>query len=219
MKRSICCLVVFVFALGMQANGKNGIKMDDRRGMCVPADVEKGWQKRTIKVPDKKSDIVTLFEAFYKVWPTIESSRIVQETNPSLVVKNEYYEEGSIIDRKNGYVESSSYEGEGLGMVSACVWKRNNGHKLFAVNFHVLGGNDFVCFYDFDPVKRTLTPEESPVKREHLKSPEKSPLWYDLPHQGKTMTVVEDGGSDAVVINYYEFDGQNLKFARQETQP
>lgn len=39
MKRSICCLVVFVFALGMQANGKNGIKMDDRRGMCVPADV------------------------------------------------------------------------------------------------------------------------------------------------------------------------------------
>jgi hypothetical protein len=33
------------------------------------------------------------------------------------------------------------------------------------------------------------------------------------------MTVVEDGGSDAVVINYYEFDGQNLKFARQETQP
>ena len=116
-------------------------------------------------------------------------------------------------------MESSSYEGEGLGMVSACVWKRNNGHKLFAVNFHVLGGNDFVCFYDFDPVKRTLTPEESPVKREHLKSPEKSPLWYDLPHQGKTMTVVEDGGSDAVVINYYEFDGQNLKFARQETQP
>lgn len=68
MKRSICCLVVFVFALGMQANGKNGIKMDDRRGMCVPADVEKGWQKRTIKVPGKKSDIVTLFEAFYKVW-------------------------------------------------------------------------------------------------------------------------------------------------------
>ena len=40
MKRSICCLVVFVFALGMQANGKNGIKMDDRRGMCVPADEE-----------------------------------------------------------------------------------------------------------------------------------------------------------------------------------
>ena len=219
MKRSICCLVVFVFALGMQANGKNGIKMDDRRGMCVPADIEKGWQKRTINVPGKKSDIVTLFEAFYKVWPTIESSRIVQETNPSLVVKNEYYEEGSIIDRKNGYVESSSYEGEGLGMVSACVWKRSNGHKLFAVNFHVLRGNDFVCFYDFDPVKRILTPEESPVKREHLKSPEKSPLWYDLPHQGKTMTVVEDGGSDAVVINYYEFDGQNLKFARQEIQP
>ena len=168
MKRSICCLVVLAFALGMQANGKNGIKLDDRRGMCVPADVEKGWQKRTIKVPGKKSDIVTLFEAFYKVWPTIESSRIVQETN---------------------------------------------------VNFHVLGGNDFVCYYDFDPVKRTLTPEESPVKREHLKSPEKSPLWYDLPHQGKTMTVVEDGGSDAVVINYYEFDGQNLKFSRQETQP
>ena len=82
MKRSICCLVVFVFALGMQANGKNSMIKEGRGGMCVPADIEKGWQKRIIKVSGKKSDIVTLFEAFYKVWPTIESSRIVQETNP-----------------------------------------------------------------------------------------------------------------------------------------
>ena len=64
MKRSICCLVVFVFALGMQANGKNGIKMDDRRGMCVPADVEKGWQKRTSVAYDRKQPYRTGDEPF-----------------------------------------------------------------------------------------------------------------------------------------------------------
>lgn len=50
MKRSICCLVVLAFALGMQANGKNSMIKEGRGGMCVPADIEKGWQKRTIKV-------------------------------------------------------------------------------------------------------------------------------------------------------------------------
>ncbi len=193
-------------------------QMEGQGGMHVPGDIEKFWKKRVIHVPGQKSDIVALFEAFYIEWPTIESSRIVHDTNPSLAPENKYYEEGSIIDRKNGYVESIWFEGEPLGTVSACVWKRQNGHKLFAVNFHIgqKQGKDFVCFYDFDPAKRTLTPEESPIKKEHLKFPDKSPLSYVLPHEGKMLEVIEEGNGDDIVITNYEFDGQNLKFAGQQ---
>ena len=186
-------------------------EMESQGGMYKPVDISRYWDKRTITVPGKKSDIVALFEAFYAEWPTIEGSRIVHTTNPALAPDETYYEEGSEIDRKNGYVESAWYEGEDLGTVSACVWGRKNGHKLFAVNFS--GGDNFLCFYDFDPATRTLTPEENPVKKEHLNFRGKAPLWYTLPRIGKTLEVVEDAPGDNVAFTYYTFDGQNLKFA------
>ncbi len=190
-------------------------EMEGQSGMYAASDVKKYWKKRVIKVPGQKSDIVALFEAFYAEWPTDEGNRIVHVTNPSLAPEGELFEDGSEIDRKNGYVESAWYEGEQLGTISACVWKRKNGHKLFAVNFHVgeKATEDFLCFYDFDPAKRTLTPEESPVKQQHLKFSDKKPLFYSLPHEGKTLKVIEDDGDDGVVITKYDFDGQNLKFA------
>ena len=191
-------------------------EMEGQGGMYIPDDIAKYWKKRVISVPGQKSDIVALFEAFYKEWPTEEGNRIVHVTNPALAPSEENFEEGSIIDRKNGYVESAWYEGEDLGTISACVWNRKNGHKLFAVTFVRHAANGYLCCYDFDPDKRTLTPEESPVKREQLNYPDKSPLWYDLPQEGKTLTVVEDAPGDDVAITYYEFDGQNLKFDRHE---
>ena len=185
-------------------------EMEAQGGMYKPSDIAKSWMKRVINVPGQKSDIVALFEAFYKEWPTIEGSRIVHTTNSSLAPDETYFEEGSVINRKNGYVESAHYEGEELGIVSACVWNRKNGHKLFAVNFSC--ENEFLCFYDFDPAKRTLTPEESPVKRENQVYPDKAPLWYTLPEEGKRLEVAEDAPGDGVVSTYYDFDGQNLKF-------
>ena len=200
-------------------------KIEKQGGMYAPSDVARFWKKRIIQVPGSKSDIVALFEAFYAEWPTVEGNRIVHMTNPSLAPEHELYEWGSVIDRKNGYVESAWYEnedpegespeGENVGVVSACVWNRKNGHKLFAVNFN--SEKDFVCFYDFDPAKRTLTPEESPIKKEHLNFPDKEPLWYTLPQEGKTLEVVERVDDDYKVWStYYKFDGQNLKFAGHE---
>ena len=198
-------------------------EMESQGGMYSQSDVKKNWKQRVIKVPGQKSDIAALFEAFYTEWPTLAGSRIVHETNPTQFPENDYYEEGSTIDLKNGYVESAWYEPEEIGTVSACVWKRKNGHKLFAVNFHIYNHPnrtdknptmDFLCFYDFDPAKRTLTPEESPIKREELCYPDKEPLWFELPQEGKTLTVVEDAPGDEVAMTYYSFDGQNLKFEK-----
>lgn len=189
-------------------------EMESQSGIYDAADVEKHWQNRPIKVTGEKSDIVALFGAFNKEWPTHEGNRIMHEADPASVPDDGFYEEGSIVDRKNGYVESSWFESEDLSVVSACVWNRKDGHKLFAVNMGKARNDmgEFVCFYDYDPAKRTLTPEASPVKKEHLLFPDKPIELYRLPHEGKSMEVEERGGLifiDAI----YTFDGQNLKYA------
>ena len=63
----------------------------------------------------------------------------------------------------------------------------------------------------------TVDKKESPIKKEHLNFPDKEPLWYTLPQEGKTLEVVERVDDDYKVWStYYKFDGQNLKFAGHE---
>ena len=190
-------------------------KVENHKGLSEPSELAKGWKQRTITVKGQKSDIVALFEAFHNAWPTDAGSRIMHQASPKQYPAGELYEEGSIIDRKNGYVESAWLEGEDLGAISACVWNRNNGHKLFAVTFDNTE-NNFICFYDFDPAKRTLTPEKSPIKKEHLNYPDRDPAWYTLPREGKRLEVVEDTPEGGVALVHYDFDGQNLKFTERK---
>ena len=189
-------------------------EMEGQSGIYDAQDVKKYWKNRTIQVKSGKSDIVALFEAFDAEWPTHEGNRIMHTAKPNEVPEGEFFEEGSIIDIKNGYVESSWFECEDWSVVTACVWNRKNGHKLFAVNMGKARNDmeEFVCFYDYDPAKKTLTPEESPVKKEHLLFPDKPIELYRLPREGKVMEVEERGG--LIFINaIYTFDGQNLKYA------
>ena len=190
-------------------------KVESHKGLYEPSELAKGWKQRTIAVKGKNSDIVALFEAFHNAWPTDAGSRIMHQASPKQYPAGELYEEGSIIDRKNGYVESAWLEGEDLGAISACVWNRKNGHKLLAVTFDNTD-NNFICFYDFDPAKRTLTPEKSPIKKEHLNYPDRNPAWYTLPREGKRLEVVEDTPEGGVAVVHYDFDGQNLKFTERE---
>ncbi len=192
-------------------------EMEGQSGIYDASDVEKYWQQRTIQVKGDKSDIVALFEAFNNQWPTVEGNSIVQKTNPQLV-HGDFIEGKVTIDRTNGFVESPWSEKEGQGVVSACVWNRKNGHKLFAVNLGKARNDmgEFVCFYDYDPAAKTLTPEESPVKKEHLLFPDKAIELYRLPQEGKVLEVEERGGLiffDAI----YTFDGQNLKYVGHDT--
>lgn len=188
-------------------------EMEGQNGIYDVRDVEKGWKQHTIKVADTKGDIVALFEAFNNAWPTVAGNGIVQKTNPELV-HGEFSEGKATIDRANGFVESPWSEKEGQGVVSACVWNRKNGHKLFAVNMGKARDDveEFVCFYDYDPAAKTLTPEESPVKKEHLLFPDQRPHLYRLPQEGKTFEAEEAGGL-IYFCAIYTFDGQNLKFA------
>ena len=189
-------------------------ELENQGGIYDVRDVERYFQKRTIQVAGDKSDIVALFEAFNAVWPTKEGNSIVHATNPSLV-QGDYNPGRSIIDRKNGFVESpySEKNGKASSAVQACVWNRKNGHKLFAVHGGMYDDDiqDFAIFYDYDPTSKTLTPEESPLKKENQLFPNKRPVLYLLPQEGKSV-YVREAGRVIFFEDVYAFDGQNLHF-------
>ena len=189
--------------------------LEAQGGLYMTSDVEKYWPGRTIRTDARKEDVTTLFEAFNREFPTREGNTIVKKTNPAAVY-GDTYSGNVIIDRANGYVESPWVDGG--PSVSACVWERKNGHKLFAVHMGMYqeDTDEFVCFYDYNPTTHTLTPEESPVKKQHLLFPQKRPNSFLLPREGKNFIVRESGES----LNYegiYTFDGQNLQCAGHDT--
>ena len=73
--------------------------------------------------------------------------------------------------------------------MEACVWRRDNGHRLFAI---CMGGPtdpeiEVVCFYDYDPATETMTPEASPAD---TFKPTEEYYNYNLPHKGKDFIIL-----------------------------
>ena len=105
------------------------------------------WREKTIEVANggKSPSVEKLMKAFQKAWPT--------ETGDSLLNS----ERTSCIDN---YCLWSSYADNGKTSMQARVYRRENGHTLFAL----CPSEDitFCCFYDYDPETSTLTPEDEP---------------------------------------------------------
>ena len=99
------------------------------------------------------------------------------------------------------------------------TWKRTNGHKLLAVR---LGKPtdpfiDFVCFYDYDPAKKTLTPEPETLKGYRWVDREPyTQLFCRLPRVGKNV-VVEDWGKDGPVEHTFTWDGMKFVFSKTQS--
>ncbi|MBR4438392.1 MAG: hypothetical protein IKS79_04725, partial [Bacteroidales bacterium] len=133
----------------------------------TPIDViYSGWHTKPITNVVNGS-LGVMFERFDQTWPTWMGREIrntmekgldkeVLDTETSLVVT---------IDAKNGYasIDDGGTDGESM---SVCYWNRTNGHKLFAVRMGKPTDPciEFVCFYDYDPQKKTLTPEPDILK-------------------------------------------------------
>ncbi|MBQ6966189.1 MAG: hypothetical protein IJP82_10980 [Bacteroidaceae bacterium] len=188
---------------------------EEQGGLFMAKDIEQCWRDRTIHVKGEKSDVVTVFQAFNDEFPTKEGNSIVKATNPC-AVHGEAYQGQVIIDLVNNYVESP-YVGEGSA-VSAALWNRKDGHKLLGVRMgmHNDDVKEFVCFYDFDPATRVLTPEEGPWKKENMLFPDKRPVSYVLPREGKNF-IVKEGGAMLIYEGMYNYDGQNLQFVGFDT--
>ena len=177
-------------------------------------DIAKGWKTKTIDNVTNGS-LGIMLERFDQTWPTdvVGDARSVMEQGLAEKMLDEETGYKVINDAKNGYVEVSDDGTDGAYM-SACVWRRSNGHHLFAVN---LGKPtdpeiEFVCFYDYDPQKKTLTPEPGIVEMLQQRLGD-SPLRYVLPRKGKELRVC-DYSNDEVYV--FTWDGMSPVFSKVE---
>lgn len=202
MKRLLFLFIMPALALTMQAQ-------DDRSFESCPLEViAENWKNKTIEHVVNGS-LGIMLEAFDKTWPTYvvaEARDVMEKGLEKYVDPNDETERTVINDAKNGYVEVSD-AGTDSEYMSACVWNRSNGHRLFAVEIGKPTDPDinFVCFYDYDEYTWMLRPEPNilvgvpPLIREWQRS-------YVLPRKGKDMMIV-DYGSGVKRTHYLKWNG------------
>ena len=176
------------------------------------------WEDITLKnVAD--GSLVTMLDCFNKRWPTWMLNSAVK-TMKKGVDGRESYNDDQIVVRnkpKNGFVEVNWWgEAERHEFMRACYWKRSNGHRLLGIYF---GGTDsdpnihFVCFYDYDMKKHTLTPEPQII--DGFRTTEDRKFYYDLPEEGKELQITEFG-SQGHFIHTFKWDGMKPVFSKSE---
>jgi hypothetical protein len=184
---------------------------------CPLDEIEKGWGAKPIGNVVNGS-LGIMLERFDQTWPTWMVGA-VRRTMEKGLDKEVLDDETSLIvtvDAKNGYVEVSDAGTDGEYM-SACVWNRNNGHKLFAVNMGKPTDPfiEFVCFYDYDPQKKLLSPEPE-ILSGFKKWTYDCPLIYGLPMVGKNL-IIEEFGPDGHLCHTFTWDGMKPVFSKTET--
>ena len=186
---------------------------------CPLEDIAKDWRTKTI------DNVVTggigiMLERFDETWPTyvVEDARGVLEQGLSEKELDANVGYKVVSDARNGYVEVVN-DGSDMEYMSSCVWNRSNGHKLFAV---CIGKPtdpeiEFVCFYDYDPAKKCLTPEPAILKGYRWDDKKGyAQLSCKLPRQGKNV-VVEEWGEAGPLKHTFTWDGMKPVFSKTES--
>lgn len=174
--------------------------------------IEAGWTTKVINhVPS--GSLGDMLQRFNETWPTSsvgEACRAI-ETRYS----NQDPEVGRIVinDAKNGYI--SVYDeaaGSDTQYMSACVWNRSNKHRLLAVVIGqpVVPDKEIICFYDYDPQSKTLTPESAILSG--WKPRFKSYASYRLPRIGKELLIVEQKGYEELCTHHFRWNGMRPVF-------
>ena len=176
------------------------------------------WEDRTLSGVANGS-LVTMLDCFNKEWPTWMLDAAVK-TMKKGVVGRDTYSNGQIVVHhkpKNGWV-SVDWLGnaERHEFMRACFWNRSNGNRLLGIYF---GGTDndpnihFVCFYNYDTKKHTLTPEPQII--DGFRTTQDTKFYYDLPEQGKELKISEFGPRGHF-IHTFKWDGMKPVFSKSE---
>ena len=182
-------------------------------------DIDKGWATKPIDNVINSS-LGIMLERFDQTWPTwmVGMVRDLMEKGLEKSVSDDETELTVMADTKNGYfaVGDNGTDGEYL---SGCVWNRKNGHRLLAI---CLGKPtdpciEVVCFYDYDPAKKTLTPEPDILKgyRWHDRK-EFSQIFCRLPRKGKDVEVDDWHCENGPLKHTFTWDGMKPVYAKSE---
>ena len=212
MKRILTCLIVMLACGSMAA-------MDN-------AEIEKLWRKTPIAVKDggQTPDVVTLLRSFHNAMPTWVVAQVLDQAirpaqgtrrNGSATIYEDKEDYRILIDRKNGYVDLASETD--ISQMSACVWRKDNGHRIFAVSLfeqHVMPQN-LLCWYDYDPTTQTLKPERSPLD-DFKPAAKDAYLGWSLPRMGTDFTISEYYPGLPRITHVYKWD--RMQFHEGEIQ-
>ena len=128
-------------------------------------DVANSWRNQVIAVKGggQAPDVMTLLQAFHKQLPTWVTGEVLKRAK-NLKDGEQYESEEDyrvLVNRRNGYVDLAS--GTDIDQMQACVWKRKNGHRIFAISLYEQHDpvTNLLCWYDYDPQTETLKPDPS----------------------------------------------------------
>ena len=192
----------------------------ERNFESTPIDViYSGWHTKPITNVVNGS-LGVMFERFDQTWPTWMGREIrntmkkgldreVLDTETTLVVT---------VDTKNGYasIDDAGTDGESM---SLCYWNRTNGHKLFAVRIGkpTDPNIEFICFYDYNPQTKSLTPEPDILKGYRWgERGEYVQMVYRLPKVGKDV-IVDEWGNEGPVRHTFKWNGMKPVYSKSES--
>ena len=195
--------IIFLFAaLTLHAQDKN------------VAEVSQTWAEKTITGVGG-GDVIELAKAFHRAFPTRAALRMFSDAKQRVPGGGgQTYED---LAKKNGFMEHNddvTEEDEDPESIEVCVWKRTNGHRLFAVNLNSLEFDiHALCFFDYDPQTRTLKPEKA---LSDAITPKESQNYYiNLPETGKEIHINEHIGER---VNSYTYGWDGMKPVLKETK-
>lgn len=217
MRKTIISLIMLTTAANMAA-----------QDFLNNSEINRQWRQKTISVKNggQTPDVVTLLRAFHQTLPAWVVGEVLKQADhpakgtrqsgtASIWDGEEDDDYRILIDKKNGYVDLESETD--INQMMACVWRKANGHRIFAVSLyeqHEMPQN-LLCWYDYDPATQMMKPERSPLDDFKPVSPGATVTW-DLPMKGTDFLIREYYPGLPSITHVYHWDRK--QFHKGETQ-
>ena len=160
--------ITLLFCCWALALGAKGMSTD----ILPLTAIDGNWMNKSIpvKTTAAEPDVMTLLRAFHAVWPTTSVQSIIDAAGD-----NTYYQHdestmppgchGIVFEDCEDFNWAYFHHMDGATQdVEARTYPYDNGHTRFVISFAEVGDKvePFCCFYDYDPARRVMTPEDTP---------------------------------------------------------
>ena len=214
MRRVLICIMVLMAFAGSSSAQKT---LDN-------SEVNSQWRTKKISVKDggQTPDVVTLLRAFHQALPTWAVSQVLKQADhpakgtrqsgTAAIWDGEEEDDYRIlIDRRNGYADLASQTD--IDQTAASVWRKDNGHRIFALSLFQQHGNpqNVLCWYDYDPQTQTMTPEKSPLD-DFKPSAKGAFVAYELPMTGTDFNIIEYYPSLPAITHVYKWNRKQFLY-------
>ena len=214
MRRILFCIIVLIAFIGSNS----------AQNTLDNSEVNSLWRTKKISVKNggQTPDVVTLLRAFHQALPTWAVSQVLKQADhpakgtrqsgTAAIWDGEEEDDYRIlIDRRNGYADLASQTD--IDQTAASVWRKDNGHRIFALSLFQQHGNpqNVLCWYDYDPQTQTMTPEKSPLD-DFKPSAKGAFVAYELPMTGTDFNIIEYYPSLPAITHVYKWNRKQFLY-------